>query len=74
MAAWIADAERIVLVGAAADAPETLLGYAMYETAATPETPVTERLGDVPAGHLSTLFVVGGERVEHDWVRLLTVA
>ena len=50
VAAWIADPERIVLVGAAADAPETLLGYAMYETAATPEAPVTERLGDVPAG------------------------
>ncbi|MGM0781526.1 MAG: GNAT family N-acetyltransferase [Actinomycetota bacterium] len=130
VAAWIADPERIVLVGAAADAPETLLGYAMYETAATPEAPVTERLGDVPAGHLSKLyvlaegrgtglaealvhdgverlrrlgfrhvwlgtnaqntranrfyerlgfatigarqFVVGGERVEDDWVRLLT--
>ena len=31
VAAWIADPERIVLVGAAADAPETLLGYALYE-------------------------------------------
>ena len=58
VAAWIADPERIVLVGAAADAPEALLGYALYETAATPEAPVVERLGDVPAGHLSKVYVL----------------
>ena len=67
-----------MLVGAAADAPETLLGYAMYETAATPEAPVTERLGDVPAGHLSKLYVLAegrgtglAEALVHDGVERL---
>ena len=130
VAAWIADPARIVLVGGTA--PDEVLGYAMLETAATPEAPVVEHLGETPAGHLSKVyvlaesrgtglaetlvrdgvarlealgfrhvwlgtnaqnaranafyerlgfekigartFVVGGTRVEDDWVRLLTVA
>lgn len=60
--AWIADPERIVLVGAADDAPDEPLGYAMYETAATPEAAVVERLGDTPAGHLSKVYVLAASR------------
>ena len=60
VAAWIADPARIVLVGGTA--PDEVLGYAMLETAATPEAPVVEHLGETPAGHLSKVYVLAESR------------
>ena len=60
VAAWIADPARIVLVGGIA--PDEVLGYAMLETAATPEAPVVEHLGETPVGHLSKVYVLAESR------------
>ena len=43
-------------------APDEVLGYAMLETAATPEAPVVEHLGETPAGHLSKVYVLAESR------------